>query len=139
MFLADTTAWIWSRRHGYPDLRERFDAYLEAGEIATCDLVRLELLAGVPSSQYDARARDLEALESAPIGGRVWERALEVQAELAGRTADGHRGVVAPDLLIAAAAESAGLELLHYDADFGRIAEATRQPSHWLAPPGTLR
>lgn len=139
MLLADTTAWIWSRRRGYPELRGRFDAYLEAGEIATCDLVRLELLAGVPGSQHEARALDLEALESAPIVEGVWERAFDVQAKLARRSTDGHRGVVAPDLLIAAAAESAGLELLHYDADFERIAAVTHQPSHWLAPPGTLR
>ena len=43
-----------------------------------------------------------------------------------------------PDLVIAAAAESAGLTVLHYDADFERIAEVTVQAHDWVVPRGTV-
>jgi len=43
------------------------------------------------------------------------------------------------DLVIAAAAESAGVALLHYDAHFELIERVTGQPMRWLAPKGTLR
>jgi predicted nucleic acid-binding protein len=39
---------------------------------------------------------------------------------------------------IAAAAEAAGLTVLHYDEDFDRIAEVTGQPTRWLADRGGL-
>jgi len=38
---------------------------------------------------------------------------------------------------VAATAESAGLTVLHYDADFERIAEVTGQPTEWVVPRGT--
>lgn len=138
MMLADTTAWIWSRKRSYPDLRAWFDEQLEAGEIVTCDLVRLELLAGVHSSQYADRARDLAALDTCPIGSAELERALELQRSLADRRTDYHKRLPPSDLLIAAAAESAAVELLHYDKDFERIAEVSGQPLRRLAPTGTL-
>ncbi|MCL4369147.1 MAG: VapC toxin family PIN domain ribonuclease, partial [Actinobacteria bacterium] len=43
-----------------------------------------------------------------------------------------------PDLVIAAAAESADLTVLHYDADFERIAEVTGQAHDWVVPRGSV-
>lgn len=63
-------------------------------------------------------------------------RALEIQALLAERSQ--HRGVSVPDLLIAACAERAGLVVLHYDADYDRIAEMTGQPTRWVVPRGSI-
>ena len=40
--------------------------------------------------------------------------------------------------VVAAAAEVAGLCVLHYDADYDRIAVVTDQPTEWVAPAGTL-
>lgn len=136
--LADSTAWIWSRRKSYPDLRRWFDERLESDEIATCDQVRLELLAGAHSAELVRRSGDLEALQACPIGPAEWRRALEVQGALARSKPDHHRGVRPADLLIAAAAEAAGVELLHYDGHFERIQEVTGQAMRWLAPKGTL-
>ena len=64
---------------------------------------------------------------------------MDVQAGLARLSTDNHKGVRPADLLIAAAAEAAGVEVLHYDSHFERIQEVTRQPMRWLAPKGTLR
>ena len=43
-----------------------------------------------------------------------------------------------PDLIVAAAAEAAGLKVLHYDADFDRIAAVTAQETEWVVPRGSL-
>jgi predicted nucleic acid-binding protein len=43
-----------------------------------------------------------------------------------------------PDLLIAAAAEFAGMPVSHYDRDFELIAEVTGQPVRAIAPLGSL-
>ena len=37
-----------------------------------------------------------------------------------------------------AAAEAAGLSVLHYDDDYDRITAVTNQPTEWIAPAGTL-
>jgi predicted nucleic acid-binding protein len=47
-------------------------------------------------------------------------------------------GVKIADLLIAAAAEIAGLVVLHYDHDFERIADITGQATEWIITAGTL-
>jgi hypothetical protein len=48
------------------------------------------------------------------------------------------RGRKVPELLIAAAAETEGLIVLHYDADFDRIADVTGQRSEWVVPGGSI-
>jgi len=138
--LADSSAWIWSRRKAYPELRVWFDEQLEADAIVSCDLVRLELLYGTRNGDaHDQRKRDLGALDTCPITPVEWRRAIDVQGKLAHLGPDRHKQVKIAGLLVAAAAESAGVEVLHYDSDFEVIAEVTGQPICWLAPRGSLR
>ena len=66
----------------------------------------------------------------------VLDRAVAVQDALAERSE--HRGAKIADLLIAAAAESAGLVVLHYDHDFDLIASVTGQPTDWILPAGSV-
>lgn len=63
----------------------------------------------------------------------IEDRAVEVQAVLADRGQ--HRSPSVPDLLVAAAAELAGLTVLHVDKDFELIAEVTGQPLERLNTP----
>lgn len=49
-----------------------------------------------------------------------------------------HRAVPLPDLLVAACAEQAELAVLHYDADFERIAKLTGQRTQWIVPRGSV-
>ena len=56
----------------------------------------------------------------------IEDRSVEVLALLADRGR--HRAPSIPDLIIAAAAELAGLTVLHLDKDFDVIAEITGQP-----------
>jgi predicted nucleic acid-binding protein len=110
---------------------------LLAGQIATCGIVDLELLYGAPSrATYRELAGVLGALPRAPITEAVVDRALEVQSLLAAKSQ--HRSVPLPDLLVAACAEVARLTVLHYDAEFERIAKLTGQRVQWVAPRGSV-
>jgi hypothetical protein len=42
-----------------------------------------------------------------------------------------------PDLIVAATAERYSLIVLHYDADYDRIAGLTGQRTEWVVPRGT--
>lgn len=139
-YLADTSAWVKSRqRSASPSLRLRFDELLLRGEIHVCDVIKLELLHHEDTSaKLVARRHDLDALAWVPIGPRECARALEVQALLGSRGGARHRGVKLPDYLIAAAAELANLTVLHYDQDYERVAEVTRQSHEWIAKRGSL-
>jgi predicted nucleic acid-binding protein len=74
-----------------------------------------------------------------PIRERELTRALWVYEKLSARGGEHQRSVKHADLLIAAAAEAAGMPVLHYDEDYDRIAGITGRPTHWLAPAGSLR
>jgi len=135
--LADTSAWAWRRRT--PDEGAEFDGRVVQGKVVICDMVKLELLQVARNgTEFDLRRSELDGLPHQPIGPAEWERALEVYGRLAHQGGAHQRSVGHPDLLIAAAAESAGAELVHYDEDFDRIAAVTGQPTRWLAPRGTL-
>lgn len=102
-------------------------------------MVRLELLWTTRDHQDFAVMRDkLEALRSAPMGDRVWRRAIDVFELFAERGPLHHRQIGIPDLLIAAAAELAEVPILHYDRDFDVIAAVTGQPVRAIAPLGSL-
>ena len=62
-------------------------------------------------------------------------RSLQVQRLLASRS---QRGRKIPDLLVAAAAESLNLIVLHYDADFDLISAVTEQQCQWVVAAGSI-
>jgi hypothetical protein len=137
MELADSSAW--QKRHLSPDVDADFVALVEGDQIATCDMVRLELLLSARDErEFASRRSDLANLPDCPIAKRQWLRALDVFEELSRRGPLHHRQVKIPDLLIAAAAESAGVPVLHYDRDFELIGEITGQPMRAIAPLGSL-
>lgn len=133
--LADKSAL--TRRETRPEVREALEPLLLAGEVATCGIVDLELLYSATSrATYRAVAEALRGMPRVAVEEGSVRRALEVQAMLAERSQ--HRAVPLPDLLVAACAERAGLAILHYDADFERIADLTGQPTRWIVPRGTV-
>lgn len=137
MQLADTSAWQLSRRR--PDLQASFTQKTVEGLIGTCAMVSLELLQSVRNGQeFDERRVQMAELPQCPIAATEWARAIEIYRELAHQGGAHQRSVGHADLLIAAAAESAGVELLHYDEDFDRIAAITGQPTRWIVPRGSL-
>ncbi|MDW5594060.1 PIN domain nuclease [Conexibacter stalactiti] len=134
-FLADKSAL--SRGDTRPQVRAVIEPLLVAGEIATCGVVDLELLySAVSPGAYARLVTGLRALPRIELTEAIFDRALDVQSRLARRSQ--HRAVSLPDLIVAACAESAGLTVLHYDADFDRIAAITRQPVRWVLPRGSV-
>jgi predicted nucleic acid-binding protein len=125
------------RRQTRAEVREALDPLLRSGEVATCGIVDLEALYSASSpAVYGTTAAALGEMPRATVDEQCMIRALEIQALLAERSQ--HRGVSVPDLLIAACAERAGLVVLHYDADYDRIAEMTGQPTRWVVPRGSI-
>jgi predicted nucleic acid-binding protein len=118
-----------------PELRRAFDDLVIDGRIATCDQVALELLYSTRDhAEFRGRRDQMSALPQCPIGVEQWTRALDVFEQLAALGPLHHRQVKLPDLLIAAAAEAAGVEVLHHDRDYDVIAGVTGQPVRWIAP-----
>ena len=85
--------------------------------------------------EFDRLVKALDAFELVEIEPRHFVRALQVQRLLAEH---GLRGRKVPDLLIAAAAESHTMTVVHYDGDFDHISTITGQPTTWVVPPGTI-
>jgi len=137
MELADTSAW--TNRHKHPDIARDFGERLRAGQVATCDLVKLELLRIAQDHQgLVQRRQELDELSSAPITPPVWRRAIDVMEAFAAGGPLHHRQVAFQDLLVAAAAERAEIPVLHYDRHFELIAEVTGQEVRAIAPLGSL-
>ena len=135
--LADTSAW--TNQHKDPDASTEFRRRVRSREVATCDIVKLELLYSAQDVRdFRERRQDLEALTSFPIDQAVWRRATDVFEQLAAQGPLHHRRVALPDLLVAATAEVAGVPLCHYDKDFELIASVTGQPVRAIAPLGSL-
>lgn len=115
----------------------RLEPLLEAGLVARCTPTDLE--AGFSSTDPTSHRQMREARAGWPfvaMDQRVLDRAVAVQDALAERSQQ--RGAKIADLLIAAAAEAAGLVVLHYDRDFDLIAEITSQVTEWIVPAGTV-
>src|SRR2546429_1966529 len=104
-------------------------ARIERGLVRITTVTRLEI-------GYSARSGpDLRAgLQQPPLSSMpveyltpaIEDRAVEILTLLADRGQ--HRAPSVPDLIIAAAAELAGLTVLHLDKDFDVIADITGQP-----------
>jgi len=134
-FLADKSAL--TRRETRPEVRDVLEPLLIAGEIATCGIIDLDLLYSARSpADYASLASALRGMPRVPVDEQCVDRAIEVQGMLARNSQ--HRSVSLPDLLIAACAEKAELTVLHYDADFERIARVTGQSEQWMVPRGSV-
>jgi predicted nucleic acid-binding protein len=118
-------------------VRRRLAPIIEAGDAATCSIVDLEVLYSVRNFEVHQRTRQRRSLAYGKVvlSEDVFERAIDVQGELA---KSGRHRVPIPDLLVAAAAEKAGLTVLHYDSDYDTIASVTGQPTEWVVPRGSV-
>jgi len=108
---------------------------MESGLLATCAIVDLEVLYSSRSlADYEEILEERRSFDEAPITPEVMARAIELQHALARR---GQHRLPIPDLVISAAAQVAGLVVLHYDADCERIAAAGGAPHEWVVPQGS--
>jgi predicted nucleic acid-binding protein len=119
-----------------PEIAERVAMLRRSGALWACPVVTMEL--GYSARNHDEWARIVSVqsrVHQAVLTTTTVSRALAVQGELAAR---GMHRVSLPDLLIAAAAETAGVTVLHYDSDYDTIASVTGQPVEWVAPRGSI-
>lgn len=132
-YLADKSALA---RMAEPAVRRRLEPLLGDGLVATCGIVDLEVgYSARDADTHRAVVEERRALPRVPLDDEVFDRAVGVQGLLA---SVGQHRLPIPDLVIAACAERAGLAVLHYDADFERIAAVTGQPHHWVVARGSL-
>jgi predicted nucleic acid-binding protein len=111
-----------------PDSAE-WASRIERGLVRITTVTRLEIGYSARSGPELRSALRQPPLASMPVEyltPAIEDRAVEVLALLADRGQ--HRAPSLPDLIIAAAAELAGLKVLHLDKDFGMIATITGQP-----------
>jgi predicted nucleic acid-binding protein len=135
VLIADTSAWA---RASHPLIRDLWAAALRGRQIATCSIVTLELLYSARDAQeFTIVEAEQSLLRDIPVAASAQRAAVGALRDL---TSDGpgqHRVPLA-DALIAAAAQDASVDVLHYDHHYDRLAQALHFTSVWVAPPGAL-
>lgn len=135
VYLADTSVYVLAGRHEV--VHERFLVLLTEGRLAACQMTALEYLNNAPDPKgYEILWDALHSQRWMDVTTEAMDRALAVHRELAAKSQ--HRHFRLADLVIAATAEVHGATVLHYDADYDRIAEVTGQPVEWVAAKGSL-
>lgn len=122
MILIDTSAWVEFLRDTGSSVCDRVDELL-GGDVATCDPVRMEVLAGARDERHWHRLRRLLARATVlPTGPENYDGAAGIYRHCR-REGETVRKLI--DCLIAAVAISAGVAVLHRDTDFDAIARRT--------------
>lgn len=135
VLIADTSAWV---RAAHPSTRGRWAAALRARQIASCSIVQLELLYSARDREEIATLQAEQALlRDVPVAVSAQRAAMGAVRDLAAAGPGQHRVPLA-DALIAAAAQEAGVDVLHYDHHYDRLARVLNFSSVWIAPPGTF-
>ena len=123
MILVDTSAWVEFLRDTGSAVCRRVDAELAGDDLATCAVVRMEVLAGARDESHLrglrgllARATDLD------LGPTHYEAAATIYRTCRRRGETPRRLV---DCLIAAVAIEARVSILHADVDYEVLARHT--------------
>lgn len=135
VLIADTSAWA---RASHPLVRDLWGAALRGRRIATCSIVTLELMYSARDTQDLATVEAEQALlRDVPVTASAQRAAIGALRDLASDGPGQHRVPLA-DVLIAAAAQDADVDVLHYDHHYDRLAQTLHFKSVWIARPGTL-
>lgn len=122
MILIDTSAWVEFFRDTGSAVCNRVEVLLES-EIATCDAVRMEVLAGARNERH---LRSLQRLLAQavvlPMGPADYDDAATLY-RFCRREGETVRKLI--DCLISAVAIRAGVPILHNDIDFDVLARYT--------------
>ncbi len=117
MFLVDSTVYIdWFRRRVEP--RDKIEPWVRARAIATCGVIRAEVVRGIVHPGQKARIEELfDVLEEIPTDHALWADAAELAWSL------DRRGTVLPltDIVIATCALRINAILVTVDSHFTKI------------------
>ena len=122
MILVDTSAWIEFLRDTGSAACNRVDELLD-GEIATCDPVRMEVLAGARDEHHLQQLRRLLARAAVIRTGPIDYDGAAALYRTCRREGETVRKLI--DCLIGAVAIRADVSILHADADFDVLARHT--------------
>ncbi len=131
--LVDTSALT---RLAQPAVRAVLEPLATVGRLGRAGISDLEVgYSARTAAEWDSLQEALSTFPLIETDARHLQRARQVQRLLA---AASQRGRKVPDLLVAAAAEEAGLTVLYYDSDFDGIAAVTGQRCDWVVPAGSI-
>lgn len=134
--LVDTSAWMFARR--IPEARERLFAAAERGDVAWCWPVRYELTVDAPSPERIAAVdRMLASLREIAVDRAVQRGVLSTMREMAEEGSHGAHRLPLTDLTVAVAAQTSGLDVLHYDHHFERLRKLLGVRMLWIGEPST--
>jgi predicted nucleic acid-binding protein len=132
--LADTSAWMQARRDSR--VRDLFLAAIERGDVRWCWPVRYELMVDARGAEGIAAVEQtLESLRELPVDRSVQRAALATMRELAATGSHGAHRFPLTDLTVAAAAQNAGIDILHFDQHLEHLGDHLDIPSHWISDP----
>lgn len=132
--LADTSAWMQARRD--PKARELLLGAIERGDVCWCWPVRYELMVDARGAEGIAAVeRTLESLREVPVDRSVQRGVLAMMRELAATGSHGAHRFPLTDLAVAAAAQGAGIGILHFDQHLERLGEHLGIVAHWISDP----
>ena len=125
MILIDTSAWVEFLRGTGSPICDRVDALLD-GEIATCDAIRMEVLAGARDEHHLGRLRRLLARTAVlPTTPADYDEAAALFRRC---RREGYTLRRLIDCLIASVAIRAAVPILHNDGDFDVLARHAGLP-----------
>jgi predicted nucleic acid-binding protein len=132
--LADTSAWMQARRDD--SARSLLLGAIERGDVHWCWPVRYELMIDA-RGQDDVAAveRSLEGLREIPVDRTVQRTLFAAMREMAAKGAHGSHRFPLTDLTVAASAQVAGVEILHFDRHFQRLSAHFGVSAYWISPP----
>jgi len=122
VILIDSSAWIEFLRDTGSSISQRVDLLLDT-EVATCEPVRLEILAGARDEQQLSELRGLLARATLVMTEPIDYEEASAIYRACRRNGDTPRKLL--DCLIAAIAIRSNLSVLHADSDFDAIARST--------------
>lgn len=127
--LADTSAWMQARRD--VKARDLLLAAIERGDVRWCWPVRYELTVDARGADGVAAVEQtLDGLREVPVDRGVQRAVLALMRELA---ADGSHRFPLTDLTVAATAQRAGIDILHFDRHLERLGDHLGVVTHWIA------
>lgn len=119
-----------------PKARELLLAAVGRGEVAWCWPVRYELIVNARGPEGIAAVdRTLEGLREIAVDRTVQRGVLSAMRELASSGSHGAHRLPLTDLTVAVAAQTSGLDVLHFDRHFDRLGTLLGVGTPWIAEP----
>lgn len=132
--LADTSAWMQARRD--PKARALLLSAIERGDVCWCWPVRYELTIDARGPEAIAAVEaTLDGLREIPVDRGVQRAVTAAMRELAGAGSRGAHRFPLTDLTVAAAAQSAGIDILHFDEHLEHLGKHLEVAAFWISSP----